>query len=55
VRIVREGRLASVFADFRLKDSGEERPGQLMLLMIQDRGEFRIAALIFTYHLDRQP
>ena len=40
VRIVREGRLASVFADFRLKDSGEERPEQLMLLMIQDRGEF---------------
>src|SRR3954470_6081084 len=51
VRIERAGRLAYVVADFRFTSRGIERPGQLMLLMIEDRGQFRIAALAFTYHL----
>jgi hypothetical protein len=51
VRIERAGRLASVFADFRFTSRGSERRGQLMLLMIEDRGQFRIAALAFTYHV----
>ena len=51
VRIERVGRLAHVFADFRFTSRGSERPGQLMLLMIEDRGQFRIAALAFTYHV----
>src|SRR3954463_1327573 len=51
VRIERAGRLAYVVADFRFTSRGIERPGRLMLLMIEDRGQFRIAALAFTYHL----
>jgi hypothetical protein len=51
VRIHRAGRLAHVFADFRFTGRGSTRPGQLMLLMIEDKGELRIAALTFTYHL----
>ena len=52
VRIQRAGRLAQVFADFRFTSRGTTRPGQLMLLMIEDRGQLKIAALTFTYHLD---
>jgi hypothetical protein len=51
VRIQRAGRLAHVFADFRFTGRGSTRLGQLMLLMIEDKGELRIAALTFTYHL----
>ncbi len=51
VRIERIGRLAQVFADFRFTSRGTTRPGQLMLLMIEERGEMRIAALAFTYHV----
>jgi hypothetical protein len=51
VRIHRAGRLAHVFADFRFTGRGSTRPGQLMLLMIEERGELKIAALTFTYHL----
>ena len=51
VRIHRAGRLAQVFADFRFTARGSTRPGQLMLLMIEHKGELRIAALTFTYHL----
>jgi hypothetical protein len=51
VRIQRSGRLAHIFADFRFTGRGATRPGQLMLLMIEEKGELRIAALIFTYHL----
>jgi hypothetical protein len=52
VRIQRAGRLAHVFADFRFTSRGTTRPGQLMLLMIEDRGQPKIAALTFSYHLD---
>jgi len=51
VRIHRAGRLAHVFADFRFTARGSTRPGQLMLLMIEEKGQLRIAALTFTYHL----
>jgi hypothetical protein len=51
VRIQRVGRLAHVSADFRFTARGTTRPGRLMLLMIEERGQVRIAALTFTYHL----
>lgn len=51
VRIQRVGRLAHVFADFRFTSRTGTRPGQLMLLMIEERGQLKIAALTFTYHL----
>jgi hypothetical protein len=51
VRIERVGRLAHVVAGFRFTSRGATRPGQLMLLMLEDRGQLRIAALAFTYHL----
>lgn len=51
VRIHRAGRLAHVFADFRFMSRGATRPGQLMLLIIEEKGQLRIAALTFTYHL----
>jgi hypothetical protein len=51
LRIQRVGRLAHVFADFRFTSRSGTRPGQLMLLMIEERGQLKIAALTFTYHL----
>ena len=51
VRITREGRLAHVFAGFDFTSGGNTRRGQLMLLMIEAQGQFRIAALTFSYHL----
>jgi hypothetical protein len=52
VRIQRAGRLAQVFADFYFKSgTAAERHGQLMLLLIEEGGGFKIAALAFTYHL----
>ncbi len=50
VRIDRQGRLASVWADFILNDSGKERRGKLVLLLIEDRGAFKIHSLMFSYH-----
>jgi hypothetical protein len=52
VRITRAGRLAHVSADFRFTSRGVTRPGRLMLLMIEEQGALRIAALTFTYHLE---
>jgi len=51
VRITREGRLAHAFAGFDFTSGGNTRRGQLMLLLIESKGEFRIAALTFSYHL----
>ena len=51
VRIRRVGRLAHVDADFAFASRGPTRPGQLMLLMIEEKGQLKIAALAFTYHL----
>jgi hypothetical protein len=50
VRIVREGRLAHAFAGFDFTSGGNTRRGQLMLLLIEEEGRFRIAALTFSYH-----
>ena len=51
VRIQRVGPLAHVYADFRFTGRGSTRPGQLMLLMIDEKGQLKIAALTFTYHI----
>jgi SnoaL-like domain len=51
VRITRAGRLAHVFAGFDFTSGGNTRRGRLMLLMIEAQGQYRIAALTFTYHL----
>lgn len=51
VRVLREGRLAHVAADFRFTSRSGTRPGRLMLLLVEDGGQFKIAALTFTYHL----
>jgi hypothetical protein len=50
VRITREGRLAHAVAGFDFTSGGNTRRGQLMLLLIESKGEFRIAALTFSYH-----
>jgi len=52
-RIMRAGKLAHVFTDF-LFTSGSAAPrhGQLMLLLVEAKGQFKIAALTFTYHLE---
>lgn len=51
VRITRQGRLAHAFAGFDFTSGGTTRRGQLMLLLIESQGQFRIAALVFSYHL----
>lgn len=51
VRIVRQGHIANVTADFVLFDGESKRPGRLMLLFIEERGVFKIHSLIFTSHL----
>jgi len=53
VRIARQGRLAHVVAGFDFTSAGTTRRGQLMLLMIETQGQFKIAALTFTYHLQQ--
>lgn len=50
VRITREGHLAHAFAGFEFTSNGSSRRGQLMLLLIESQGQFRIAALAFSYH-----
>jgi hypothetical protein len=51
VRITREGRLAHVFAGFDFTSGGNTRRGQLMLLLIEAQGQFKVAGLAFSYHL----
>lgn len=50
LRITRDGRLAHAFAGFDFTSGGSTRRGQLMLLLIESKGQFRIAALTFSYH-----
>jgi hypothetical protein len=50
VRIERKGRLASVWADFVLNDGGSVSRGKLVLLLIEERGAFKIHSLMFSYH-----
>jgi hypothetical protein len=51
VRIMRAGHLAHAFADFYFTSGGTTRHGQLILVMVEEKGQFRIASLAFTYHL----
>ena len=50
VRTDRTGRLASVWADFIFTADGVSRRGRLVLLCIEDRGEWKIQSLLFSYH-----
>ena len=50
VRIERTGRLAHASADFRFTSRGAGRDGKLMLLLIEEKGQLKIAALAFSYH-----
>jgi hypothetical protein len=50
VRVTREGRLAHAVAGFDFTSGGSTRRGQLMLLLIEANGAFKIAALTFSYH-----
>jgi hypothetical protein len=50
VRIDRQGKLASVWADFVLADNGETRRGKLVLLLIEGSEGFRIHSLMFSYY-----
>lgn len=52
VRVDRDGRLATMRADFVLHDNDSRRRGKLMMLLVEARGEFKIQSLTFTYHLD---
>ena len=49
VRIEQRGRLASVWADFVVTDSGKKNRGRLVLLIMQDTGEYKIHSLMFSY------
>ena len=49
VRIERSGRLASVWADFIVNENGRRRRGKLVLLAMEDAGQFRFHALMFAY------
>lgn len=49
VRIERHGKLASAWADFVLTEEGEKSRGKLVLLLVADRGEWRIQSLMFSY------
>jgi hypothetical protein len=49
VRIERSGRLASVWADFVLHDEAETSRGRLVLLLVDEKGAFKIHALMFSY------
>lgn len=44
-----KGRLASVWADFVLTEEGERSRGKLCLLLIEERGSWRIQSLVFAY------
>jgi hypothetical protein len=50
VRTERQGRLASVWADFVLTEDGAERRGKLVLLLIEESGRFKIHSLMFSYY-----
>ena len=49
VRIERSGRLASVWADFIVSENGQRRRGKLVLLAMQDAGEWKFHSLMFAY------
>ena len=45
----RRGKLATAWADFVLTEEGEKSRGKLVLLLVSDRGKWRIQALMFSY------
>ena len=45
----RSGRLASVRSDYVWTDGTAKKPGRLMMLLVEERGRFRIQALAFSY------
>jgi SnoaL-like protein len=47
--IDRRGKLATAWADFVLDEEGEKIRGKLVLLLVADRGDWRIQALMFSY------
>lgn len=49
VRVERRGRMASVWADFVVTESGKKNRGKLVLLLMEDRGEYKIHSLMFSY------
>jgi SnoaL-like protein len=49
VAIDRRGKLASVWADFVLTEEGEKSRGKLVLLLVADRGSWKIQSLMFSY------
>lgn len=49
LRIERQGKLASVWADFVLTEEGEKSRGKLVLLLVADRGAWKIQSLMFAY------
>jgi SnoaL-like protein len=49
VGIDRHGKLASVWADFVLTEEAEKSRGKLVLLLVAERGEWRIQSLMFSY------
>ena len=49
VRIERRGRLASVWADFIVTEPAATNRGRLVLLLIEERGDYRIHSLMFSY------
>ena len=46
---IRSGRLASVRSDYIWTDGTAKKPGRLMMLLVEERGRFRIQALAFSY------
>ena len=49
VRIERNGRLASVWADFIVNENGRRNRGKLVLLAMEDAGQIKFHALMFAY------
>ena len=49
VRIERNGRLASVWADFIVTENGQRRRGKLVLLALLHAGEWKFHSLLFAY------
>lgn len=49
IRIERSGRLASVWADFIVNENGRRNRGKLVLLAMDDAGQFKFHALMFAY------
>jgi len=49
VSMKRRGKLASVWADFVLTEESEKSRGKLVLLLVAERGRWRIQSLMFSY------